>query len=107
MLFLLLQAFDHLLHRDTLDLGKWASAEQKDVVFILLFPLVEVLVKHAVQLVTEHIEIVDLGVTYGILLLKGLRLEHIFERESAWKQVFVQSVVFHPFQRLHELPVRY
>jgi len=74
LLLFLLQVFDHVFDRHTLNLRKRALAQQKDLFFTLVFAFKKVLVKHAVQLVPKHIKVVDLRVTDRVLVFDRLRL---------------------------------
>jgi len=47
--------------------------------------LEEVLLEHRVELITEHVEVIKLYITNGILLFVRLRLKNVSKGQGSWK----------------------
>ena len=76
-LVVLLQVVDHFFDGQALALGQRVLPQQIQV-FVLL-RLKQVLLKHRVQLVPEHVKVIQLHVAHFVHLLMRSRLENIRE----------------------------
>lgn len=102
-LVVFLKVVHHLFDGQALALGERILAQQVQV--LVLFSLKEVLLKHRVQLVPEHVEIVQLHVTHFIHLLEWSRLENISEGKSSGQQSLVETVFEATAESRHEFSV--
>lgn len=102
-LVVLSQMVDHFFNRKSLALGKWVLSEKVQV--LRLICLKEVLVEDGVELVAEHVEVIQVAVAHLVDLLLRLRVKHVSKGERPWQQCLVQTVLEAGSQGRHELSV--
>ena len=63
------------------------------------------LLEDTIELITEHIEVIQLDITDFISFLMRLRFEHIDERKRPWQQCLVKGVLESTSEGGHELTI--
>lgn len=94
----------HLDHTLTLALAEWILPEQVQISILLW--LEQVLLEDTIELVTEHIEVIQLDIANFISFLMRLRFEHIDERQRPRQQSLVKGVLESASEGRHKLTVR-